>query len=200
MSILSQNRNKFGEQRDSQAASGQRLANHENESCTLARIQESLISVCDWQQHIDNTIQSVQQELAEIKRLLQMLGSQCFIEKKVTKVDSAGDVTCSVSGNLSPMMEDILYAGACSKGIFTSVTTEPIQGKTIYQLFLAGNNEARFEVYQGAIQKVVQDSNFLTGACKIEGGGSRLQTKKKGTAQKDELGWKLINPAQVEFY
>ena len=37
-------------------------------------------------------------------------------------------------------------------------------------------------------------------ACKMEGRGFRLRTKKKGFAQNDGTIWRLVDPAQVEFY
>lgn len=191
--------NRAGEKRDSQAAEAMRSANHGEMSGILNKMQEALVSLCDWQQSINESIKIIAKELAEIKCLLQK-DAQRYLPQEDASPDenlTEGMEKAALQGQMSMRA---LYAGACSNGIFTSVTAEPVQGKTIYQLFLEGTDRARFEVYQGAMQKVVQDSNFLMEACKMEGRGFRLQTKKKGFAQNDGSIWRLVDPAQVEFY
>ena len=79
-------------------------------------------------------------------------------------------------------------------------TTSQLDEDSVYKLTVSGEN-AVFEVYEGAFEKVLQAPDCLRGACKVHGFGNlKVINEKKGATKKQADGtWIITDKANIKF-
>lgn len=79
-------------------------------------------------------------------------------------------------------------------------TTFQLDEDSVYKLTVSGEN-AVFEVYEGAFEKVLQAPDCLKGACKVHGfGNNKVINEKEGATKKQADGtWIITSKANIKF-
>ncbi|MCM1034883.1 MAG: hypothetical protein NC038_00030 [Paludibacter sp.] len=84
---------------------------------------------------------------------------------------------------------------------FYAVTLTPMKGETIFKFTEIQKGKCEFEVYEGAFNMVLKESDYLNGACDFEkSGNTRVVTVHKGVAEQNIDGkWQVKEQAKVRF-
>jgi hypothetical protein len=156
---------------------------------------------------IDGIIPYIDKGTAKNKKLREYLDQMAASDLK-DNPNEMHSVSISESANAEQEVRKeqcfTLYANASadSSGTFGTVNEEPT-GKSIFMLFLDHDmpTRATFNVYPGAVSRVLEDANFLDYVCQIEevGNRSRLVVIEDGTAENVGDKWKMVNKLRVKF-
>jgi hypothetical protein len=143
-------------------------------------------------------IDMIKKEIIDEIRYLQQLD-------KTEKVSKSYTSTIATSQQFVPIVEKkIYYATAVNEEnqhTFYSVSDSPTKGESIFKLTELQVDLCEFEVYVDAHSLVLQETEYLRGACSVEKTGNvNITTIQKGLAERTIDGkWAVRKQAKVKI-
>lgn len=140
----------------------------------------------------------IKKEIIDEIRYLQQLD-------KTAKVSKSSTSTIAASQQFVPIVEKkIYYATAVNEEnqhTFYSVSDSPTKGESIFKLTELQADLCEFEVYVDAYSLVLQETEYLRGACSVEKTGNvNITTIQKGLAERTIDGkWAVRQQAKVKI-
>lgn len=140
----------------------------------------------------------IKKEIIDEIRYLQQLDKT----ENYSKISSG---TVDATYQSTPIVEKKLYYATAvneeNQDTFYSVSDSPTKGESIFKLTEVQANQCEFEVYVDAYSLILQEPEYLRGACSVEKTGNvKITTIQKGLAERTIDGkWIIKKQAKIKI-
>lgn len=140
----------------------------------------------------------IKKEIIDEIRYLQQLDKT----ENYSKISSG---TVDANYQSTPIVEKKLYYATAvneeNQDTFYSVSDSPTKGESIFKLTEVQANQCEFEVYVDAYSLILQEPEYLRGACSVEKTGNvKITTIQKGLAERTIDGkWIIKKQAKIKI-